>query len=135
MAIAFGYIFTEILDKQYTGGEDMGRISPAGASKTGSGYPLAPINIIELLDTYVPPRPLRSSSRGQSTKVLRSNTKYGNRSFHASEYLDFSEGFAAFFSLPSRIHSTHLINCGIFSSVSLKMFRNSQLHLIDIIFP
>ena len=36
--------------------------------------------ITELLDRYVPPRPLRSSSRGL-LKVPRSNTKYGDRSF------------------------------------------------------
>ena len=43
---------------------------------------LAPMYITEVLDGYVPPRPLRSSSRGQLT-VPRSNiyTKYGDRSF------------------------------------------------------
>ena len=41
---------------------------------------LAPTYITELLDRYVPPRPLRSSSRGL-LKVPRSNTKYGDRSF------------------------------------------------------
>ena len=41
---------------------------------------LAPIYITELLDRYVPQRPLRSSSRGL-LKVPRSNTKYGDRSF------------------------------------------------------
>ena len=44
---------------------------------------LAPTYITELLDRYVPPRPLRSSSRGL-LKVPRSNTKYGNRSFSVS---------------------------------------------------
>ena len=41
---------------------------------------LAPTYITELLDRYVPPRPLRSSSGGL-LKVPRSNTKYGDRSF------------------------------------------------------
>lgn len=41
---------------------------------------LAPMYITELLDRYVPPRPLRSSCRGL-LKVPRSNTKYGDRSF------------------------------------------------------
>ena len=41
---------------------------------------IAPTYLIELLDRYVSPRPLRSSSRGL-LKVPRSNTKYGDRSF------------------------------------------------------
>ena len=41
---------------------------------------IAPTYITELLDRYVPSRPLRSSSRGL-LKVPRSNTKYGDRSF------------------------------------------------------
>ena len=49
---------------------------------------------------------------------------------HASELLDF-----LFWSLPFRIHWTHLSNSDIFSNVPLKMSRNTQLHLIDIIFP
>ena len=40
-----------------------------------------------------------------------------------------------FWSLPFRIHWTHLSNSGIFSNVPFKMSRNSQLHLIDITFP
>ena len=42
---------------------------------------LAPTYITELLDRYVPPRPLRSSSRGLLKVRPRSNTKYGDRSF------------------------------------------------------
>jgi len=41
---------------------------------------LAPMYIAQLLDRYVPLRPLRSSSRGL-LKVPRSSTKYGDRSF------------------------------------------------------
>ena len=36
--------------------------------------------ITKLLDRYVPPRSLQSSSRGL-LKIPRSNTKYGDRSF------------------------------------------------------
>ena len=39
-------------------------------------YGMAPMYISELLDRYVPLRPLRSSSRGQ-LRVPRSKTKYG----------------------------------------------------------
>ena len=42
---------------------------------------LAPTYTTELLDRYVPPRPLRSSSRGLLKVRPRSNTKYGDRSF------------------------------------------------------
>ena len=41
---------------------------------------LSPSYITDLLDRYVPTRPLRSSSRGL-LKVPRSNSKYGDRSF------------------------------------------------------
>ena len=44
---------------------------------------LAPMYITELLDRYVPSRPLRSSSRGL-LKVPRSHAKYGDRSFSKS---------------------------------------------------
>ena len=41
---------------------------------------LSPSYVTDLLDRYVPTRPLRSSSRGL-LKVPRSNSKYGDRSF------------------------------------------------------
>ena len=64
----------------------------------------------------------------------------GEKHRDESELLDFAAGFAAFLGVfcPAFIRFglvTVALNIDFVNKVHLKMFRNSQLHVIDIIFP